>query len=172
MKKTSWKRLLALLLVFTFAFTAPVSVQAAGKSDKKDKTEENTLLTEENVRLMSAIIFCEAGSEPYAGKVAVGIVIVNRMRSDKFPNSIENVIYQKGQFSPTRNGALKKTLKKYDNGSFTEQNHLDSVKAAIEVLEGRDSVKLKGKNINMDSYLFFSVHMKNSRLKIGNHKFK
>ena len=130
------------------------------------------MLTEENVRLMSAIIFCEAGSEPYAGKIAVGIVIMNRVHSKEFPNTIKKVIYQKGQFTPARSGALDKILKKYDNGTFTEKNHLDSVQAAIEVLEGRNSVEHKGEEINMDSYLFFSVSMKNCRLKIGNHKFR
>lgn len=55
---------------------------------------------------MASIINCEAGSEPYQGKVAVGIVVMNRVSSKSFPNSIKGVIYQKGQFSPVRNGSL------------------------------------------------------------------
>ncbi len=170
MRKTTGNHILTILLIFSFILTAPVQVHAAEKT--KQPAKENTMLTEENIRLLSALIFCEAGSEPYAGKVAVGIVIVNRMNSKEFPDSLEKVVYQKGQFTPARSGALSKVLKKYDKGSFNEQNHLDSVQAAVEVLEGRDSVTLKGKNVNMNSYLFFSTHMKNCRLKIGNHKFK
>lgn len=172
MKNTIRIRLSALFLAFLVILTAPASVQAAIKSEKADTRTEKSMLTEENVRLMSAIIFCEAGSEPYAGKIAVGIVIMNRVHSKEFPNTIKKVIYQKGQFTPARSGALDKILKKYDNGTFTEKNHLDSVQAAIEVLEGRNSVEHKGEEINMDSYLFFSVSMKNCRLKIGNHKFR
>lgn len=172
MRKSTGTKILALLLILSFIFTAPVTEQAAEKPKPTTLPKENTMLTEENVRLLSALIFCEAGSEPYAGKVAVGIVIMNRMNSKEFPNSLEKVIYQKGQFSPARSGALKKVLKKYDNGTFDEQNHIDSIQAAIEVLEGRNSVTLKGKKVNMDSYLFFAVNLKGSRLKIGNHKFK
>ena len=64
---------------------------------------------------MASIINCEAGSEPYQGKLAVGIVVMNRVSSKSFPNSIKGVIYQKGQFSPVRNGSLKKRLRQYDS---------------------------------------------------------
>lgn len=172
MIKLIGKKILALLLILSFIFTVPVTEQAAEKPKPTTLPKENTMLTEENVRLLSALIFCEAGSEPYAGKVAVGIVIMNRMNSNKFPNSLEKVIYQKGQFTPARSGALAKMLKKYDNGTFNEPNHIASVQAAIEVLEGRNSVTLKEKEVKMDSYLFFAANLKGYRLKIGNHRFK
>ena len=173
MRKLTGNKILALLLILSFIFAAPVTTeQAAEKTKTTTLPKENTMLTEENVRLLSAIIFCEAGSEPYAGKVAVGIVIMNRMNSKEFPNSLEKVIYQKNQFTPARSGALAKALKKYDNGTFNEKNHIDSIQAAMEVLEGRNSVTVKGKKVNMESYLFFSVSLKGSRLTIGNHKFK
>ncbi|HBI60391.1 MAG TPA: hypothetical protein DDY31_04125, partial [Lachnospiraceae bacterium] len=44
------------------------------------------------------------------------IVVMNRVASKSFPNTIKKVIYQKGQFSPVRNGSLKKRLKQYDSG--------------------------------------------------------
>ena len=121
---------------------------------------------------MSAIIFCEAGAEPYAGKLAVGIVVMNRKRSSKFPDTVKGVIYDKFQFSPVRSGALSRALRNYDAGKFTAKNHKDCIKAAKEVLEGRTSVKLKGKDVNMKSYLFFSVGLRGSRLKIAHHRFK
>lgn len=172
MKELTVNRLLALLLILSFILTTPVSVQAATEPEMLGSTKANTILSEENVRLLSTIIYCEAGCEPYAGKLAVGIVVINRMKSDKFPNSLEKVVYQKGQFTPAQNGILARMLKKYDNGAFNEPNQIASIQAAIEVLEGRNSVTLKGKEVNMDSYLFFSVHLKGYRLKIGNHKFK
>lgn len=57
---------------------------------------------------MASIINCEAGGESYQGQVAVGIVVMNRVRSKQFPNTIRKVIYQRGQFSPVRNGMLRK----------------------------------------------------------------
>ena len=59
---------------------------------------------------MAAIIYCEAGAEPYQGKVAVGAVIMNRVRSSRFPNTISGVIYQKGQFGPAITGKLGRVL--------------------------------------------------------------
>lgn len=53
--------------------------------------------------LMAAIIYCEAGNQPYEGKVAVGAVVMNRVRSAAFPGSIKDVLYQGGQFQPAGN---------------------------------------------------------------------
>lgn len=63
-----------------------------------------------DVALLAAIIECEAGGGSYDGMVAVGGVILNRVRSAKFPNTISAVIYQKGQFSPARTGKLDTVL--------------------------------------------------------------
>ena len=53
----------------------------------------------EEIDLLARLITAEAGGEPYEGQVAVGAVVINRVKSPKFPNSIREVIYQKGQFS-------------------------------------------------------------------------
>ena len=60
--------------------------------------------------LLACIIYCEAGGEPYTGQVAVGSVVINRMRSAAFPNTMVGVIYQKGQFTPARSGRLATRL--------------------------------------------------------------
>lgn len=143
----------------------------SAKSSKKSKAKKQAY-TKSELRLMSAIIYCEAGIEPYAGKKAVGIVVMNRKKSKAFPNTIKEVIYQKGQFQPTRNGALKKALKAYDDGKFNSGVYKDCVKAAKAALNGDTKVTVKGKTINMKSYHFFSQHVKGCRLKIGGHQFK
>ncbi|MBQ9503594.1 MAG: cell wall hydrolase [Lachnospiraceae bacterium] len=56
--------------------------------------------------LLGALIQCEAGGEPYAGKIAVGAVVMNRVMSGAFPNTIVGVIYQPGQFEPVSSGRL------------------------------------------------------------------
>ena len=60
--------------------------------------------------LMAAIIECEAGGEPYEGKIGVGAVVMNRVRSSQFPNTISEVVYQSGQFSPVASGKLASVL--------------------------------------------------------------
>lgn len=54
--------------------------------------------------MMAAIIECEAGGESYVGKVAVGAVVMNRVRSSLFPDTVAGVIYQNKQFSPVGSG--------------------------------------------------------------------
>lgn len=62
-----------------------------------------------DVALLAAIIQCEAGGSS-EGMLAVATVILNRVSSPLFPNSVSGVIYQSGQFSPTWNGSLNKVL--------------------------------------------------------------
>ncbi len=55
-------------------------------------------------KLLAALIYCEAGNQPYEGQVAVGAVVMNRVRSGSYPNTISEVIYQSGQFGPAMTG--------------------------------------------------------------------
>ena len=56
--------------------------------------------------LLANLIYCEAGGEPYAGQLAVGAVVINRVLSSVYPNTMVGVIYQKYQFSPVGSGRL------------------------------------------------------------------
>ena len=58
-------------------------------------------------KLLANLIYCEAGGEPYEGKVAVGAVVINRVRSSIFPDTVVGVIYQSRQFSPAGSGRLE-----------------------------------------------------------------
>lgn len=59
-----------------------------------------------NVNLIARAIYGEARGEPYTGQVAVGAVIMNRVRSSKFPNTISGVIYQSGAFDAVSDGQI------------------------------------------------------------------
>ena len=63
-----------------------------------------------DVAMLAALIECEAGGESYTGMVAVGAVVVNRVNSGSFPNSISGVIYQGGQFTPVVTGTFQSVL--------------------------------------------------------------
>lgn len=59
-----------------------------------------------DVTLLAALIQAEAGNQPYEGKLAVGAVVMNRVRSGGYPNSIIGVITAPGQFPPATNGTV------------------------------------------------------------------
>ncbi len=60
--------------------------------------------------LLACLIYCEAGNQPYTGQVAVGAVVINRVRSAAYPNTVSGVIYQPRQFSPAGSGRLATRL--------------------------------------------------------------
>lgn len=60
--------------------------------------------------LLACLIYCEAGNQPYTGQVAVGAVVINRIRSAAYPNTMSGVIYQSGQFTPAGSGRLATRL--------------------------------------------------------------
>lgn len=82
-------------------------------SGKPDSGSNNTSKPAQtgDVDLFAAILQCEAGSKNYDALLAVATVIMNRMESSRYPNTLHGVIYQSGQFSPTWNGSLNKVLK-------------------------------------------------------------
>ena len=149
--------------------TITLKSKVTKKTTKKKATKK---YTNAELRLMSSLIYCEANGEPYAGKLAVGIVVMNRKSSKSFPNTLKGVIYQKYQFGPARNGSLKRALKEYDAGRFTSSSEKACIKAAKAALNGEKKVTYKSKTYNMKSYYFFSTYVKGKRLTIKNHQFK
>lgn len=84
-------------------------------------------------KLMANIIYCEAGGEPYEGQVAVGAVVINRVLSAVYPNTVVGVIYQNRQFSPVASGRLALALA---NDKATESCY----RAADEAMSGVTNV--------------------------------
>ncbi len=85
----------------------------------------------DDVTLLGALIQCEAGSEPYEGMVAVGAVVMNRLRSGAYPSSIYGVIYDAGQFSPAGSGSVAAVAASGVSGSCLQ--------AAQQALGGYDN---------------------------------
>lgn len=129
--------------------------------------------------LLAALIYCEAGNQSYTGKLGVGLVIMNRMKSSRFPSKLREVIYQKHQFAPARDGALTRALNK------PSLVNADCKKAAAEVMNRLKNYKkgtstrltVGGKQVAF-SYLYFmtqrayrSLGLSANCRKIGNHVF-
>ena len=116
---------------------------------------QTAAISSEELKLLANIIYCEAGSESYVGKVAVGNVIMNRVKSALQPNTITEVVYAKGQFSPVRNGSLQRALS-------SDKADAACYQAAIEALAGAQPVGGK---------LFFRRNNGRSGQVIGHHVF-
>ncbi|WP_462411734.1 cell wall hydrolase [Neobacillus sp. Marseille-QA0830] len=114
-----------------------------------------------DIDLLARLVRAEAQGEPFGGKVAVANVVLNRVESTAFPDTIEGVIYQKGQFQPVRNGQINKPA---------DEESIHAVSQALS--ESRD--------ITNDSLYFYNPDTATSRwldsrqttLVIGNHVFK
>ncbi len=104
-------------------------------------------------KMLAGLIFCEAGNQPYDGKVAVGAVVMNRVKSSRFPNSIKEVIYQSGQFTPAMTGKLDRII---SANSIPESCY----EAARDALDGKNPV---------GNALFFNTG--HGKFKLGDHYF-
>mgnify|MGYP000832714182 CR=1 FL=1 len=87
--------------------------------------------TVDDVTLLAAIIQCEAGNEVYEGQLAVGAVVMNRVRSGGYPSTVHDVIYQKSQFPPAGAGSVANVAAKGPKQSCLQ--------AAQEALNGTDN---------------------------------
>lgn len=103
----------------------------AANSKWRDISE--VTFTEDDRYLLANLIYCEAGNQPYEGQVAVGAVVINRVLSSVYPNTVSGVIYQYKQFAPVLDGHLALAL---------SQNRATSAcyKAADEAMAGFTNV--------------------------------
>lgn len=106
--------------------------EAKAKAEAEKKKNEEILADTDEETLLAALIMCEAGNQSYEGKLAVGAVVCNRIRSSSFPNTLRGVIYQRGQFGPAGSGLLAERLenKNINDGCY---------RAARAALSGEDN---------------------------------
>ena len=134
---------------------AEESARLEAEAQQAALAAQTAAISTEELKLLANIIYCEAGSESYIGKVAVGNVIMNRVKSASQPNTITEVVYAKGQFSPVRNGSLQRALS-------SDKADAACYQAAIEALAGAQPVGGK---------LFFRRNNGRSGQVIGHHVF-
>jgi N-acetylmuramoyl-L-alanine amidase len=92
----------------------------------KTTSSTSASITSADQRVLAKLVYAEARGEPYKGKVAVAAVVLNRVRSSSFPNTISGVIYQKNAFSCVNNGSINNTP------------NSDSIRAARDAMNGWD----------------------------------
>lgn len=86
------------------------------------KEPVNTNLSDAEIDLLARLVRAEAQTEPLEGKIAVACVILNRVESPQFPDTIKEVIYAPGQFQPVKNGQIDKPA---------DEESIQAVKAAL-----------------------------------------
>ena len=107
---------------------ARIAEEEAAKKAVQNAAVEATV---DDVTLLAAIIQCEAGNEVYEGQLAVGAVVMNRVRSGGYPSTVHDVIYQKSQFPPAGAGSVANVAAKGPKQSCLQ--------AAQEALNGTDN---------------------------------
>lgn len=79
-------------------------------ANRKKEIETTMAMDASDATLLAALIQCEAGSDVYEGQVAVGAVVMNRVMSSAYPNTIRDVIFASGQFTPAGSGKLGRVI--------------------------------------------------------------
>lgn len=142
-KLVGWRILAATVVVWA---TCPLKSFAAGYTEIGQYGRPGVLVfeigdTEEQIQeeirlgdmeLMAQLVEAEAGNQPFKVKCRVVDVLLNRIESDEFPNTVEGVIFQSGQFSVTTNGAWEKAAWNMQESDFA------AVAYEIEVHENKD----------------------------------
>lgn len=108
------KKILILITIFSLFI---ISCFAQTNNSRSNESE-----------LLARIVHAESKGEPYLGQVAVAAVILNRVDSPDFPNTLAGVIYQPGAFEPVMNGTINQDVPK----------DASARKAAQEALNGYD----------------------------------
>ena len=151
-------KMLSLCIIFIMLYMILVTL---GNKNSKQNVSYAVSSHTSDVQLMARAINGEARGEPYEGQVAVGAVILNRVKDSRFPNSISGVIYQSGAFTAVADGQINAPI---DEGSTV-------YKAAQDALNGWDPtggcVYYFNPDTATNSWIWSRPHL----ITIGKHRF-
>ena len=112
-----------------------------------------------NVNLLARLVYGEARGEPYTGQVAVAAVVLNRVKSSSFPNTIAGVIYQNGAFDVVKDGQINMSP------------NSTAIKAAQDALNGWDPSYGAIYYFNPNTATNAWIWSRPMTVTIGNHRF-
>ncbi len=121
------KKIIKIFLIIFLAMLSTICIFIVDKGDVSTVSLAKSSNTSD-IQLMARAINGEARGEPYEGQVAVGAVILNRVKDSRFPNSISGVIYQSGAFTAVADGQI--------NAQISEGSTV--YKAAQDAMNGWD----------------------------------
>lgn len=135
------------------------TLEAMGIFNSSSSSGGSSSSNSNNLNLLSRIIYGEARGEPYEGQVAVGAVVLNRVKNSSFPNTIAGVIYQSGAFDAVSDGQINKTP------------NSTAKKAAQDALNGWDPSKGAIYYFNPRTATNKWIWSRPMTITIGNHRF-
>ena len=140
------------------ATAAALGVTLSGSKSSAPASASSGYVSSDH-RLLAKLVYAEARGEPYKGQVAVAAVVLNRVASASFPNTVSGVIYQSGAFSCVENGSINNT---------PDSN---CIRAALDALNGWDPtggcLYYYNANTAKDRWIF----SRTVQTVIGNHSF-
>ena len=155
------KNILKIIMTFILLIITLVMLVILSKNNSKQNVSYAATSNTSDLQLMARAINGEARGEPYEGQVAVGAVILNRVKDSRFPNSISGVIYQSGAFTAVADGQINTPI---DEGSTV-------YKAAQDALNGWDPtggcVYYFNPDTATNSWIWSRPHV----ITIGKHRF-
>lgn len=144
---------------FDSVFAAITDESSTNSNEQTDQSSTNN--NADMVELLARVINGEARGEPYTGQVAVGAVIMNRVKSSEFPNTISGVIYQANQFSCVTDGQINIAI---DSAST-------AYKAARDAMNGSDPTGGALFFYNSKTTKSSWLYTRKTLIVIGNHTF-
>lgn len=155
------KKIVKILASFILLITMFIIIVALSKNNSEQNISYASTSNTSDIQLMARAINGEARGEPYEGQVAVGAVILNRVKDSRFPNSISGVIYQSGAFTAVADGQINAPI---DEGSTV-------YKAAQDAMNGWDPtggcVYYFNPNTATNKWIWSRPHV----ITIGKHRF-
>ncbi len=138
---------------------AALGMSTSSSTTTNTNTSSNTTYSDSDINLLTKLIYGEARGESYVGQVAVGAVVMNRIKSSSFPNTMSGVIYQKYAFTAVSDGQINLT----PNDTAR--------KAAIDAMNGWDptygAIYYYNPKIATSTWIF----SRQTTITIGNHVF-
>ncbi len=155
------KNILKIIMVFILLMITFLILVISNKDNVKQNISYAATSHTSDIQLMARAINGEARGEPYEGQVAVGAVILNRVKDSRFPNTISGVIYQSGAFTAVSDGQI--------NSPIAEDSTV--YKAAQDALNGWDPtggcVYYFNPDTATNSWIWSRPHV----ITIGKHRF-
>ena len=155
------KKIVKVLSIFSLLILVFLAMVIFAKNSPKQNVSYAATSHTSDIQLMARAINGEARGEPYEGQVAVGAVILNRVKDSRFPNSISGVIYQSGAFTAVADGQINQPI---EEGSTV-------YKAAQDAMNGWDPtggcVYYFNPDTATNSWIWSRPHV----ITIGKHRF-
>ena len=135
------------------------TLEAMGIMNSSNSSSGSSSSYQNDLNLLARIVYGEARGEPYTGQVAVAAVVLNRVKSSSFPNTISGVIYQKGAFDAV------------SDGQFNLTPNSTAKKAAQDALNGWDPTYGAVYYFNPATATNKWIWSRPMTVTIGNHRF-